>query len=57
LNSEETAQTYVYIYLKEGTVPAGLLEAIGEGCEATTRFRYGADCTPHKEAFSRFSLP
>jgi serine/threonine-protein kinase HipA len=33
--------TYVYIYLKEGPVPAGLLEAIGEGRGATARFRYG----------------
>jgi serine/threonine-protein kinase HipA len=34
-------QTYVYIYLEEGPVPAGLLEAIGTGREATARFRYG----------------
>ena len=33
--------TYVYIYLREGPVPAGLLETIGEGREATARFRYG----------------
>src|SRR5580658_2972007 len=34
-------QTYVYIYLEEGPVPAGLLEATGTGREATARFRYG----------------
>ncbi len=33
--------TYVYIYLEEGPVPAGLLEPIGTGREATARFAYG----------------
>jgi serine/threonine-protein kinase HipA len=33
--------TYVYIYLKGGPVPAGLLETIGEGREGPVRFRYG----------------
>lgn len=33
--------TYVYIYLQEGPVPAGLLETIGEGRETTARFAYG----------------
>jgi serine/threonine-protein kinase HipA len=33
--------TYVYIYLEEGPVPAGILETLGEGREATARFRYG----------------
>lgn len=33
--------TYVYIYLEEGPVPAGLLETIGVGREATSRFAYG----------------
>lgn len=33
--------TYVYIYLEEGPVPAGLLETIGVGREATARFAYG----------------
>lgn len=33
--------TYVYIYLEEGPVPAGLLETIGEGRETTARFAYG----------------
>jgi len=32
---------YVYIYLQEGPVPAGLLETIGEGREAAAHFRYG----------------
>jgi serine/threonine-protein kinase HipA len=34
-------ETYVYIHLEEGPVPAGLLEAVGSGREATARFRYG----------------
>jgi len=34
-------KTYVYIHLKEGPVPAGLLEAVGEDREAAARFRYG----------------
>jgi serine/threonine-protein kinase HipA len=33
--------TYVYIHLEEGPVPAGILETLGEGREATARFRYG----------------
>jgi len=33
--------TYVYVHLKEGPVPAGLLETVGEGREITARFRYG----------------
>jgi len=33
--------TYVYIYLEEGPVPAGLLETIGTGRKATARFAYG----------------
>lgn len=33
--------TYVYIYLEEGPVPAGLLATIGTGREATARFAYG----------------
>ena len=32
---------YVYIYLEEGPVPAGLLETVGVGREATARFAYG----------------
>jgi serine/threonine-protein kinase HipA len=34
-------ETYVYIYLEDGPVPAGVLETIGSGREATARFRYG----------------
>ena len=33
--------TYVYIFLQDGPVPAGLLETIGVGREATARFAYG----------------
>lgn len=32
---------YVYIYLEEAPVPAGLLETVGVGREATARFAYG----------------
>jgi serine/threonine-protein kinase HipA len=32
---------YVYVYLEEGPVPAGILETIGAGREAAARFRYG----------------
>ncbi len=35
------AEAYVYIYLEEGPVPAGVLETIGSGREAAARFRYG----------------
>jgi len=34
-------RTYVYVYLEEGPVPAGLLETVGTGREASARFRYG----------------
>jgi serine/threonine-protein kinase HipA len=34
-------EAYVYIYLEDGPVPAGVLETIGSGREATARFRYG----------------
>ncbi len=34
-------ETYVYVYLDEGPVPAGLLEVTGAGREETSRFRYG----------------
>jgi hypothetical protein len=33
------AEAYVYIYLEDGPVPAGVLETIGSGREATARFR------------------
>lgn len=32
---------YVYVYLEEGPVPAGVLEAVGTGRDAGARFRYG----------------
>jgi serine/threonine-protein kinase HipA len=32
---------YVYVYLEEGPVPAGILETSGTGREAGARFRYG----------------
>ena len=41
--------TYVYVYLEEGPVPAGLLETIGVGREATSRFRYGRLYLQRKE--------
>ena len=34
-------EAYVYIYLEEGPVPVGILEAVGTGREATAHFRYG----------------
>jgi serine/threonine-protein kinase HipA len=34
-------EAYVYIYLEDGPVPAGVLETIGSGREATAGFRYG----------------
>lgn len=34
-------EAYVYLYLKEGPVPVGLLEMLGTGREATATFRYG----------------
>jgi serine/threonine-protein kinase HipA len=32
---------YVYVYLEEGPVPAGMLETVGAGRDAGARFRYG----------------
>ena len=32
---------YVYVFLEEGPVPAGILETSGTGREAAARFRYG----------------
>ncbi len=34
-------EAYVYIYLEDGPVPAGILEATGTAREAAARFRYG----------------
>jgi serine/threonine-protein kinase HipA len=44
--------TYVYIYLEEGPVPAGLLETIGTGREATARFAYGRRYLERKDRLS-----
>lgn len=41
--------TYVYIYLEEGPVPAGLLEVIGTGQETVAHFRYGRRYLQRKE--------
>jgi serine/threonine-protein kinase HipA len=41
--------TYVYVYLEEGPVPAGLLETTGAGRETTSRFRYGRLYLQRKE--------
>jgi serine/threonine-protein kinase HipA len=51
--------TYVYIYLEEGPVPAGLLETIGIGREATARFAYGRRYLQRKDrvAFDPVQLP
>jgi serine/threonine-protein kinase HipA len=51
--------TYVYIYLEEGPVPAGLLEATGAGREATARFRYGRRYLQRKDrlAIDPIQLP
>ena len=46
------ALTYVYIYLEEGPVPAGMLETVGEGREATARFRYGRRYLGRKDRLS-----
>jgi serine/threonine-protein kinase HipA len=51
--------TYIYIYLEEGPVPAGLLETIGVGREATSRFRYGRRYLQRKDrlAIDPIQLP
>lgn len=52
-------EAYVYIYLEEGPVPAGMLEAIGSGREATARFRYGRRYLQRKDrlAIDPIQLP
>ena len=42
-------QAYVYVYLEEGPVPAGVLETIGSGREASARFRYGRKYLQRKD--------
>jgi serine/threonine-protein kinase HipA len=51
--------TYIYVYLEEGPVPAGLLETIGVGREATSRFRYGRRYLQRKDrlAIDPIQLP
>jgi serine/threonine-protein kinase HipA len=51
--------TYVYIYLNQGPVPAGLLETVGEGRETTARFRYGRRYLQRKDrlAIDPIQLP
>ena len=52
-------EAYVYIYLEEGPVPAGLLETTGSGREATARFRYGRKYLQRKDrlALDPIQLP
>src|SRR6266849_10047295 len=45
-------EAYVYIYLEDGPVPAGVLETLGSGREATTRFRYGRRYLQRKDRLS-----
>ena len=51
--------TYVYVYLEEGPVPTGVLETIGVGREATSRFRYGRRYLQRKDrlAIDPIQLP
>jgi serine/threonine-protein kinase HipA len=53
------AEAYVYIYLQDGPVPAGVLETIGSGREATARFRYGRRYLQRKDrlALDPIQLP
>lgn len=46
------AQTYVYLRLAEGAVPVGVLDMLGEGREATARFRYGRRYLQRKDRLS-----
>ena len=52
-------EAYVYVYLEDGPVPAGLLETIGLGREATARFRYGRRYLQRKDrlAIDPIQLP
>jgi len=52
-------ETYVYVYLEEGPVPAGLLEVTGAGRETTSRFRYGRRYLQRKDriAIDPIQLP
>ena len=50
---------YVYVYLEEGPVPAGILETTGTGREAGARFRYGRRYLQRKDrvAIDPIQLP
>ena len=52
-------EAYVYVYLEDGPVPAGVLETIGSGREATARFRYGRRYLQRKDrlAIDPIQLP
>src|SRR6266436_2764905 len=52
-------ETYVYVHLEEGPVPAGLLEVTEVGREATSRFRYGRRYLQRKDriAIDPIQLP
>ena len=52
-------EAYVYIYLEEEPVPAGVLETIGSGREAAARFRYGRRYLQRKDrlAIDPIQLP
>jgi serine/threonine-protein kinase HipA len=52
-------EAYVYVYLEEGPVPAGVLETIGSGREAAARFRYGRRYLQRKDrlAIDPIQLP
>jgi len=52
-------EAYVYVYLEDGPVPAGVLETIGSGREATSRFRYGRRYLQRKDrlAIDPIQLP
>jgi serine/threonine-protein kinase HipA len=53
------SEAYVYVYLEEGPVPAGVLETIGSGREASARFRYGRRYLERKDrlAIDPIQLP
>jgi len=52
-------EAYIYVYLEDGPVPAGVLETIGSGREATSRFRYGRRYLQRKDrlAIDPIQLP
>src|SRR6266478_9878885 len=52
-------EAYVYIYLEDGPVPAGVIETIGSGRGAAARFRYGRRYLQRKDrlAIDPIQLP